>query len=255
MRRTLIKSILIAGIFLSSCGPNTTTPEPPQTEQVFSLTSTPTFVIPTISPTETITPSPEPSPTSDPQAGLGDVILLDDFTQNQGWALFDDQIGAASIRQGKLFLTVSEARGLRYVLAPIQPISDFYAEVQVRPEICEPDDEYGVIFRINAQFEYYRFAINCEGMTRMSRTLTSGSRSLTPLEINSAVIPGPMASNLLAIRATGDQFQFWINGIKVQTVRDVSLHSGTIGFFVRSGRGDLATISFDNLLIRGTTQQ
>jgi hypothetical protein len=53
----------------------------------------------------------------------------------------------------------------------------------------------------------------------------------------------------------GDQFQVWINGIEVLTVRDISLRNGSLGLFVRTGRGDLATISFDNVLVRGDDGQ
>jgi hypothetical protein len=250
-----ISLIIVSAIFHTGCVNNGLTPTLIPTEPAPTHTPTSTFAIPTIPPTETLTPSPVPTATPDPQAGLGRVILADDFSENLGWELFDDQLGAASIRQGKMILTISEPRGLRYAIAPVVGLSDLYVEVEVRPELCQADDEFGLLFRINAQFEYYRFAINCSGQTRLSRILVNGSRALSPLTLNSAVIPGPMANNHLAIRADGDQFQIWINGIEALTVRDVSIQSGSIGLFVRSGRGDLATISFDNLLIRETLQQ
>jgi hypothetical protein len=255
MRKSQAISLIIVGLFLTGCLSNGLTPTLAPTEQTATVTPTSTFAIPTIPPTETLTPSPLPTATSDPQAGLGEVILLDDFSENLGWELLEDQVGAASVRQGKMILTINEPGGLRYALAPIQSLSNFYVQVEVRPELCQSDDEFGLLFRINAQFEYYRFAINCSGQTRMSRVLMDGSRALTLLALNPTVIPGPMANNTLAIRANGDLFQIWINGIEAFTVRDVSIQNGSIGLFVRTGRGDLATISFDNLLIRDTLQQ
>jgi hypothetical protein len=253
MRSFWIKvRIVVFGIFLSSCVTSTPTPTPTQAYKSPTPIPTPTFAIPTIAATETLTPSPVPSATQDPQAGLGEVILFDDFSENLGWALGDDGTGATSIREGKMIITLHETRGFRSALAPVQPLVDFYLEVEVRPEICEPDDEFGFMFRVNAQFEYYRFALNCSGQMKMNRILQNGSRALTPLALAPAVIPGPMATNKLAIRTSGDQFRIWINDIEAFTIRDVSLQSGLVGFFVRTGRGNQATVSFDNLLLRET---
>lgn len=253
MRRARIfLRMVICGILLSGCVNSTLTPSPTPADDRPTPTHTPTFAIPTIVPSETLTPSPVPSGTPDPEAGLGEAILLDDFSENLGWELSEDGTGATSIHQGRMIISLHEPKRLRYVLAPAQPLIDFYLEVEVRPEICQPDDEFGVLFRVNAQLEYYRFAINCDGQMRMSRILQNDSRALTPLSITPSISPGPKANTKLAIRAYGDQFRMWINGIEALTLRDVSLQSGLVGFFVRTGRGNQATVSFDNLLLRET---
>ena len=247
--------MVIFGILLSSCVNSTLTPYPTQADRSPTPPLTPTFAIPTIAASETITPRPAPSATPDPQAGLGEVIHLDDFSENLGWDLGEDGIGAASIRQGRMIITLHESSGFRYALAPVQPLDDFYLEVEVRPELCQPDDEFGILFRLNAQFEYYRFALNCSGQTRVNRSLQNGARALTPLANTAAAIAGPMAKNKLALRASGDQLRIWVNGIEILNLRDLSLQSGQVGLFVRTGRGNQATVSFDNFLLRETISE
>lgn len=251
MRRIrILFRMVIFGILLSSCVNSTLTPYPTQADSSPTPTPTPTFAIPTIAASETLTPSPPPSATPDPQAGLGEVIFLDDFSENLGWDLGEDGTGATSIRQGKMIITLHESSGFRYALAPVQPLANFYLEVEVRPELCQPDDEFGILFRLNAQFEYYRFALNCGGQTKVNRSLQNGARALMPLTNTAAAIAGPMAKNILAVRASGDQFRIWINGVEIFNLRDLSLQSGLVGLFVRTGRGNQATVSFDNFLLR-----
>jgi hypothetical protein len=244
--------LFIFGILLCACTSSTLTPSPIPVLDTPFPTHTPTFAIPTIAPSETPIPSPVPSETPDPLEGLGEVIFLDDFSENLGWDLREDELGGTSINQGRMTISLHQSKSLRYVLAPVQPLDDFYIEVEVRPEICQPDDEFGLLFRVNSQIEYYRFSFNCAGETRVSRTLQDGSRSLTSLEVTPSVHPGPKASNKLAIRASGDHFQIWINEFEALTFRDASIQIGIVGLFVRTGRSNLATVTFDNLQIRDT---
>lgn len=247
--------MVLFGILLSGCVNSTLTLYPTQADRSPTPTPTPTFAIPTIAASATITPRPAPSATPDPQAGLGEVIHLDDFSENLGWDLGEDGTGATSIRQGRMIITLHESSGFRYALAPVQPLDDFYLEVEVRPDLCQPDDEFGILFRLNAQFEYYRFSLNCSGQTRVNRSLQNGARALTPLANPAAVIAGPMVKNKLAVRASGDQFRIWINGIEILNLRDLSLQGGLVGLFVRTGRGNQATVTFDNFLLRETLSE
>lgn len=229
---------------------NTSTPAPTRIEMTSLATPSPTFAFPTIVPTATLPPSPIPVATVDPVAGLGGEIFRDTFDINRGWQLSEDEYGATSIFGERLIITLREARSFRYTIAPTQPLTDFYLEIEVRPDLCQSDDEFGVIFRVNAQIEHYRFAVKCNGQARVTRVLQDGSRALTPVTDTPSVIAGPMAVNKLALRAMDDQFLFWINGVEVFSLRDVSINQGLVGAYVRTGRENLATISFDNLLIR-----
>lgn len=249
-RLRVLTSLFFLSLLLSGCMINTSTPAPTRIEMTSLATPSPTFAFPTIVPTATLLPSPIPVATVDPVAGLGGEIFRDTFDINRGWQLSEDEYGATSIFGERLIITIREARSFRYTIAPTQPLTDFYLEIEVRPDLCQSDDEFGVIFRVNAQIEHYRFAVKCNGQARVTRVLQDGSRALTPVTDTPSVIAGPMAVNKLALRAMDDQFLFWINGVEVFSLRDVSINQGLVGAYVRTGRENLATISFDNLLIR-----
>ncbi len=249
-RLRVLTSMFFLSLLLSGCMNNTSTPAPTAIEMTSLPTPSPTFAFPTIVPTATLTPSQIPPATIDPLSGVGGELFNDSFEQNRGWQLSEDEFGATSILGERLIITLREARSFRYAIAPTQPLIDFYLEIEVRPDLCQSDDEFGVLFRVNAQIEHYRFAVNCDGQARVTRVLQDGSRALTPVTHTPSVIAGPMAVNKLALRATGDQFIFWINGVEAFSLRDVSINQGLVGAYVRTGRGNLATVSFDNLLIR-----
>jgi hypothetical protein len=225
---------------------NTTTPSPAIAEPIPSAT----FAYPTIPPTVTHTAEPSSTPTPDPLSGLGAVLFEDDFSVDRGWDLSQQQQGAISLSNGRLVIAVRKSQSFLFSLAPNLTVSDFFLEVDVRAELCQPGDEFGVIFRMGESLEHYRYSINCEGESRMARVLSSESRAITPLSAYPFIRSGPMTSNRLSLKAIGDTFQSWINGFEVFSSRDIALAEGAVGLFVRSGQGSQATISFDNFTLR-----
>jgi hypothetical protein len=221
-------------------------PVPTKTDTVPSAT----FVYPTIPPTATRIPGASPTPTPDILIGLGDVLFEDDFSTDQGWDLSGQEYGAISLSNNRLVIALRKSQSFLISQAPDLSLSDFYLEVDVRADICQPGDEFGVIFRMNDALEHYRFSLNCEGESRIARTLSGESRSLTPPTTYPFIRSGAMSSNRLSLKATGDTFQFWINAFEVFSIRDISLAEGSIGLFARSGQGNQATISFNNFILR-----
>jgi hypothetical protein len=237
-------------ISISGCAIETSTktftPVPAHTEVFPSAT----FAYPTIPPTASRVPQPSPTPTPDILSGVGDVLFEDDFSKDLGWDLSEKPLGAISLSNNRLVIAIRQSQSFLFSLAPDLMLSDFFLEVEVRGEICQPGDEFGVLFRVNESLEHYRYSLNCGGESRMTRVLSGESRSLVPLSTFPFIRSGPMSTNRLNIKAIGDTFQFWINGFEVFSSRDLSLKEGAIGLFVRSGQGNQATISFDNFLIR-----
>jgi hypothetical protein len=246
------QTFLCVGLVISIAGcsietsTETSTPVPAHTD----VHPSPTFAYPTIPPTRTLIPQPSPSPTPDILIGVGDVLFEDDFSIDLGWDLSEKPSGAISLSNGRLVIAIHQSQSFLFSLAPDLMLSDFFLEVEVRAEICQPGDEFGVLFRVNESLEHYRYSLNCAGESRMTRVLSGESRSLVPPSTFPFIRSGPMSSNRLSIKAMDDTFQFWINGFEVFSSRDLSLKEGRIGLFVRSGQGSQVTISFDNFLIR-----
>lgn len=239
---------ILATLLMSGCvtvPPGTT---PTSTQAPTAATETVPF--PTFPPTVTSSPRPSPSPTEDILAGLGQVILQDDFNLDTGWDLGERPGGAVSLLNGRLAIAVHIPGAVVDAVNPTGPMTDFYAEVEGRTEVCTDSDEFGLMFRVNADREHYRFTLTCDGGARVSRFLVTGEVGLVPLSETYTVFPGAPADNRIGVLARGDRFQFFINGLEVFTARDPSLTSGAIGLIVRSKRGGQTTVSFDNLVVR-----
>jgi hypothetical protein len=237
-------------IALSGCLVETQPPIITPTPAVTNPIPSATFAYPTMPATATHTAEPSRTPTPDPLSGLGAVLFEDDFSVDRGWDLSQQQQGAISISSGRLVIAVRTSQSFLFSLAPNLTLSNFFLEVDIRADLCQPGDEFGVIFRMSESHEHYRFSINCEGESRMVRVLSGESRTITPLSDFPFIRSGTMASNHLSLKAIGDTFQSWINGFEVFSIRDIALTEGAVGLFVRSGRGSQATISFDNVTVR-----
>lgn len=237
---------LLAGCLSISPLP-TATPTPPP------ATDTPTFVIPTLIPTNTWTPPVPPSPTSGIAFDLGEIIFKDDFEQDLGWNLDEDIYGATALTSGRLTIAARRPGAWRSVLSPIPSQTDFYVEVNLRADICSRGDEYGLIFRVNPLSGHYQFGLRCEGNVRLLRVLGSAAQTMITPDQADIVVPGPPEENQLAVWANGSQFRFFINQVEVFAVRDSTYAIGLIGFYVFSGESGQATVSFDDLIIRSLT--
>jgi hypothetical protein len=210
-----------------------------------------TIAFPTLVPTSTWTPGPVPSPTAGSAPGLGALVLYDTFDGPGLWELTSTSTGAASIDGGRLTLAV-RTPGAYHLARRAQPdAEDFYAAVDTYPQVCNPQDEYGLTVRTDALGEYYRFMIGCDGTARISRVLEDGSRALTLRIPSLAIIAGAPTHNRLEVWAEGLDLKLAVNGTEVASVRDAALRRGTFGLLARAGQGGQITVSFDNLSVRG----
>lgn len=209
-----------------------------------------TIAFPTFAPTSTLTPAPTLSPTPDVLSKLGAMVFTDDFSVNRGWPLGEAATGGTSLQNERLVVAVRQSRQFRIAARDEPHLADFYAEVQLRTELCSSGDEFGILFRMNDLGEHYRYTLSCEGTIRVRRVLLDGSRALVPPEVSPAAFPGAPALNQIAVWALADRFRLFVNGVEILQARDGSLTSGRLGFYVRAGRDGQTTVSFDDLLVR-----
>lgn len=222
--------------------PITATPSPPP--------PTPTFAIPTAPPTSTASPAPSPSPTPDLLFDVGPYLYSDAFDQNRGWAVGEDTLGGTSFADGRLVLSVRNPKTYRYALSPSAQLDDFYAEVLVRPLICEEDDEFGLMFRFDPDGNHFRFSLACSGTVRIVRLLGGQSFNMIPPTETYEVLPGPLVENRLGVLALGADFHFFINGVEVLSMRNAQIARGKLGLFVHAESSGQTTVAFDDLSAR-----
>lgn len=241
---------MAAVVFPAACVPSGLFPPATPTPTQTLPPPTPTIAFPTPVPTSTRTPPPSPTPTPDLSITFGPVLFQDAFERDRGWDIGSDAAGGTSLVQGGLTLSVRPGGVLRVALAPVPPVTDFFLEARVRTEICNPVDEFGLMFRIAPDLSHYRFALTCDGRSKVVLVLPQSARTLLPLTDTPDAITGAPADNRLAVWANGPTFRFYINGLEVYRLRNTSLTMGGVGFFVRARSGGQVTVTFDDLLLR-----
>jgi hypothetical protein len=207
--------------------------------------------MPSATPSTTPIPSPSPIPTETPSAppGTQELLYRETFDDSAAWNLQETNTGAASILNGQLLLSARRRATSILQPAPSGVFGDFYAEVELRPAVCSPGDEFGMAFRLMPSGGHYRASLLCEGAVRLLRVLPDQTSALTEVTPSGAIIPGADGTNLLAITAHGPLLRVFVNRQLVLEDRDLRLAAGGIGLFTRAGAGGQATVAFDNLSV------
>jgi len=262
VKRAVPFSFLITGYLflitlLSACQPiETILPTPTPTETATpTLTPTPTIVW--FPPTNTPTPFPtvEVSPTPDQLVGIGDVIYIDDFSTGDGWPLLTSTRGNVALGKNTLTLTVLEPRASVSSILQGVAFSNFYVEMTAKTSLCSGEDQYGLLFRAASQSDFYRFALSCDGQTRLDRVVGGTGGSPQPWMFTSAVPIGPTGTVRLAVWAVGREMRFFINNQFQFEVSDPLIPSGSVGVFARAAGETALTVNFSDLVVYSVVQE
>jgi hypothetical protein len=247
-RWLLLLALLLLSIMVAACLPDV--PEPVPTLPLETATPTPdlTDTIVWFPPTATYTPAPtrESTPTPELRPLEGDVILIDTFTEREGWQVARSVVGSIAYGQDELTLAVSSPRGLLVSFRSAPALADFYLEVNVEPNLCRGSDAYGLLLRAQSSGDYYRLLLNCNGEVRFERLMNSRSLPLHDW-IGSGLPPGGMIPARLGVWALKDEMRVFVNGVHQFTVRDKTWNGGQIGVFARSAGDTPLTVSFSQL--------
>jgi hypothetical protein len=185
-----------------------------------------------------------------PTPAAGPILFEETFDRPGKWDLSPDGSGGASLLQGRLVIALREPRTFRRLLVPFQPPSDYQIQVQVLPQLCAPDDEFGLLLRLNSAGEHYQVALSCRGELIVRRVLMQGTLALLPRQVRPEILAGPLRENRLLVRLAGESLEIWANDLLLASLRDSALAGGETALFIRTGRDSQLTVSFDNLVIR-----
>lgn len=238
---------------LVSCAAPASIPAEPLPTETIQPSETPTATIVWFPPTATFTPLPSTTPNLDVeidiQAPFGEVVFQDNYDEPELWTSGKMSAGSIAFGKNELSLGISEAKGYLYSIRQGTLLSDFYLEVTVNPSICRAEDEYGILFRMTSEIDFFRFGLTCRGEARVDRILAGNAASLQPPTLNGSIPPGAPSSSRLAIWANGREMRFYVNGDYLFTVRDSSLLSGGIGVYTRAAGNEAMTVNFSDLVV------
>ena len=250
----------------TSPAPTVTAPAPtdvPPTTTNVPPTVTAPAPTATADPTETAVVPTEPAPTDevpatpDPNEGVGGVIYSDPLDGSSGWNWgYSDDAVVFGIENGVLKGTMlSSEEWWRFSLGPdALDAANQQVRVTARPQTCDADDEYGLIFRGGEReaggYDLYVFKLRCDGAARFEAVLNGQTTVLVDWTTSPAIQSGTGAENTLVAWMNGGDFRFYVNEQYLFSAGDSTLASGYYGFYLMDQRGDGLSVTFDDLLAR-----
>ena len=230
----------------------TQVPETPQpttetaTEIVLEPTTTEAAVV-TQEPQPTLANTPEPLPTAtlaptatpqpiagDPVAQLGEPDFLEDFSAAGGWPYEDDWF-LITVSGGQLH---AYSKGTPYWSSwytTYPEVKDAYFETTITRPNCSGEDRFGLVIRWDESQAFYFMGVTCTGTWGFSY-YTKDNQIINILDYETSDAFKPASEpNRIGIMAKGNQFDFYINGVKVGSATDDRLpDAGTFGFLSMS---------------------
>lgn len=209
-------------------------------------TATPVWFPPTFTPSPL--PQPNITPTPDPRPGIGEMVLEDDFTNEDVWSTITSPDAVVSIAEGEIHLSLKDDHNVLLTTRREPVFSNFYAEITASVSLCRGEDEYGLVLRAGDD-GHYRFALSCDGGAKVDRLL-GDSTTRQAGWLQNPVVPSVAPSSVrLGVWARNSQVHFFLNDVYLFSVNDTQLWKGTLGVFaLTSGEGDVS-VSFSDLQV------
>jgi hypothetical protein len=181
---------------------------------------------------------------------MGELLFTDSFDQPELWSTSVASQASATVTRNRLILSISGQGPVSIDSLRSQPsLGDFYAEATVNLSLCGEKDQFGMIFRAAPGENYYRFAVRCDGQTRLERRLSGSNMPLLDWLSSGDAPSAAPAEVKLGVWAVGGEMRFFLNGNYQFTARDPMLHAGTLGFFAYASGAAPITASFSALSV------
>ena len=225
--------------------------------------------VPTVTPAPSLAPSdtPAPSLTPAPQTATatpatatvlspsgGDLLFEFTFDSAGIWGVGETESHTIAVAGGAMNVTLKQADRFALTFAG-RRASDFYAEVSAVATGCGQDDSYGLLFRFVDDDNFYYFGLGCGARFRVRHRQDGKWNELVQWTPAEAIRAGDGVENRLGVRAAGDAFQFFANGAYLGEAADSSFAEGGFGLLAQSSLAAGISAKFDNLQVRGVSNE
>lgn len=189
----------------------------------------------------------------DPLAGANVTPIIDerfDFPNKYYWWLFGPEVsssGEGKIEDEKYVMISKQTENYEWTFDG-KKLTNFYvtAKTIVPDGQCKIGDHWGLVFRYKDNANFYMFGVSCDGKySLMKRQDGLFETILTPTD--SPAIKKLGQTNVIGVRAVGDQLNFYANDQFLITVADGTFNEGLIGMYVRSLLTPNLTVTFDDI--------
>lgn len=216
--------------------------ESPQVTQAVTeqdATQTPTHTL-TTTPTITVTPTP-----TDPKEGLGDPTWKDSLSSGSSFGLetpYDDGNSRFEVSGGAMVMRSYATNGYHGWHLTYPTPKNFYLEAKFITDSCSSDDEFGLVFRAPdyGSGSGYYIGMKCGGSLKITLR-KNGTRTVLFENIpNTEFESGSGKTNIIGIKAEGNQFKIYTNNELVHEFSDSGLtDAGHFGTFISGYSGNL----------------
>jgi hypothetical protein len=198
---------------------------------------------------------PEPPPTAVPlQTEDSAVLLVEEFAVGStgDWHTEADELGMTAVLNERMLIEVNSQNTIQFTTLRERTFSDFVMEVEVTQLAGSLESSYGILFRMQAPDQFYRFDITGNGHFTVERHNADGTwtRFVEDWPLSNALKQGYNETNLLRVLAEGQAIALYANGDLLHQFSDGGYSEGTIalsgGTFGQPG----LSVSFDNLVIQ-----
>lgn len=174
-----------------------------------------------------------------------------EFTQNEGWDLGPDALGATSLIDGALSIVVPRPNLTRLVRSPGASAHDLVLAASFQTEVCQAEDEYGLALLLSPAGDHLRFTVTCAGGLRVRRVVGGESRALEPFVPRDPMVnAGAPVHNRLVARVQGNDLLLYVNDVPVVHTTAPPLPAGGTGVVVQTDDvGDQATIVVEEFIL------
>jgi hypothetical protein len=187
-------------------------------------------------------------------SGETDILFSEQFGEvvSGAWQLEGDDQSRATIEGGRLLITIDAPSTVHYTTLPDQTFSDFVLEVDATQQAGSPASSYGVLVRMAAPQQFYRFEVTGNGEYVVERHDGADSwvRLTDNWESSEALATGLNTTNRLAIVAEGGLFSFYANDELLTQVADAQYSQGAVALDAGTFGQPGLQVAFDNLVIR-----
>lgn len=215
-----------------------------------TYTLTPTYDWFPATATPTLQPSPQPSPTPNLRPGIGDLIYSDDFSEDVLWSSLTPNGGRVTVTNNHITLTMNNTVGSVFGVRKSPQLTNYYAEINVSPNYCQGEDEYGLIIRVYGEsLNHYRFSLSCDGRARVTRIVDGRALIITDWQ-TFMQLPTTFPNNFrLGAWVQGKEVRFFFNDTQLIAIDNAVVVGGSVGVFARSSQGDPISVNFSDLSV------
>lgn len=183
-----------------------------------------------------------------------DVLFQDDFSDPLAgnWHLEADEQGQSEIVDGSLMVRIQEPSTAQFVTLEGQVFTDFLLEADASQVGGQQGAGYGILVRMLAPGQFYRFEVTSNGEYVAERHDDEGSweRLSDGWQSSPAILRGLHETNRLRVTAAGSTLSFYANDTLLVQVIDSTYDRGVVALEAGTFNQSETLVAFDNVVLR-----